>query len=113
MTAEVAKLYSRHGFTVVCQDVIIGPILNEAIALYDDSLLHLFVLSPVTEIITKRELAREKSGYGSITMEELQEVVRKTPRIGHWIDSSDQTVDETVREILDNLAAAQVQTSEF
>jgi len=45
---------------------------------------------------------RAKRAYGRWSVERLDAVLRNdTPRIGLWLDSSDQTPEETTDEILD------------
>ena len=105
---ETAKLYSSRGFSVVYQDVVIGPLLKEVISMFEGYPLHVVVLCPSTESISKREAARDKTGYGEVSIEQLQKALNDTPRIGLWIDSSNQTVDETVEEISDGFLQARV-----
>lgn len=106
--AETAKLYSKAGMNVIYQDVVIGPVLEDVVALYDSFELHVIVLCPSAESITARESARRKTGYGEITVAQLQGVLGSTPRLGLWIDTSDQTVEETASVILDNLARSKI-----
>jgi len=40
------------------------------------------------------------SGYGDWTAEALDTMLRDTPRLGLWLDSSNQAADQTVEEIL-------------
>jgi hypothetical protein len=59
------------------------------------------VLAPSVEEVTRREAGRTKTGYGTFTPADFDTLLRTTtPRIGLWIDSTAQTPDETVDEIL-------------
>ncbi|MEJ2239446.1 MAG: AAA family ATPase [Gemmatimonadales bacterium] len=104
--SQVAKLYSDAGFTVVYQDTIIGEVLGQVVELYRGHPLHVIVLCPRAEVVAQRELGRDKTGYSHFTVEALQEVMRSTPRIGTWIDNSDQSVPETCRAIRQRLEEA-------
>lgn len=106
--AETAKLYNKAGMNVIYQDVVIGSVLEDVVALYDGFPLHVVVLCPSPESIIARESARLKTGYGEVTVAQLQEALDETPRLGFWIDTSDQSVEETASVILNNLAQAKI-----
>jgi chloramphenicol 3-O-phosphotransferase len=106
--SQVAQLYSDAGLAVVYQDTIIGPMLAEVVELYRGSPLHVVVLCPRPEIVSLREHDRPKTGYSRFTVEELQTVMQSTPRIGFWIDNSDQSIRETTLTIEQNLDAARI-----
>lgn len=103
LSARAADMYSAAGFTVVVQDVILGPDLRTYQSLITTRPCHLVVLAPRPEVVAARESARAKTGYGEWTVEALQAALDETPRIGHWIDNSAQTPAETVQEILERL----------
>lgn len=105
----VAKTYYAAGFDVVYQDVMIGPALSDVVAQFSAVPLHVVVLCPRPEIVKRREHDRDKTGYGDYSVTDLDDVLRKrTPRIGHWLDNSDQDVDETAEAILARLETAKV-----
>ena len=106
VAAETARRYSKAGFNVIYQDVIIGPVMKEVVPMYKGHPLHIVVLCPDIDTIIRREKARSKTGYGGATVEQLQIALASTPRIGLWIDSSDQTVEETAAMILENFDQA-------
>jgi hypothetical protein len=59
------------------------------------------MLAPRADIIAAREAARDKTAYGQWAINQLDDILRQhTPRIGLWLDTSDQTPAETVDEIL-------------
>ncbi|GAA3122787.1 hypothetical protein GCM10020001_049190 [Nonomuraea salmonea] len=64
--------------------------------------LYVIVLAPDPAAVARREAARAKSGYsGNWTISQLDAALRdETPRIGLWLDTSHQTVEETVDEII-------------
>ena len=109
LAATTAREYSWSGFTVAYQDVILGPMLPEAIALYAGLPLHVVVLCPDVGTVADREQARAKTGYGAMSIDALQRALEETPRLGLWLDTSDQTADETVAAILKDLQLARIQ----
>jgi chloramphenicol 3-O-phosphotransferase len=101
LTAATCDEYFQEGFTVVAQDVILGEHLTEMVELIQQRPLLVIVLAPLPETIAAREAARGKNSYDQWTIELLDEGLRnQTPRLGLWLDTSDQTPDETVNEIL-------------
>lgn len=113
MAADTARSYLDAGFSVVYQDVILGPDLLNVITLHSHRPLYLVVLSPPREIVAKRASGRSKRSYdGAITVNDLDRVLRETtPRIGLWLDNSDITVSETAEQILAQLSSAEVFTN--
>lgn len=110
LSAATADAYAAAGFTAIVQDVILGP---GVVPRYLDQLVtrprHLVVLAPSVAAVTVRERDRPKTGYGAWTVEELDRGLRSdTPPIGLWIDTSDQTPDQTVDEILARLPEARL-----
>lgn len=106
ITASVADMYTQAGFSVVVQDVIVGPMLEEFINLIQSTPVFLVVLSPDEQTITKREQAREKTGYGLWSVSGLNQILQEhTPKIGLWLDTSELTPEETVEEILRRVKA--------
>jgi predicted kinase len=108
LAAVSSGLYCAAGFTVVYQDVIIGPVLREVVErLATTQPLYVVVLSPAPEVIATREAAREKTGYSTWTPEELDHELRaNTPRLGLWLDTSALSIEDTVEAILARLDAA-------
>lgn len=101
LAAQAADTYARAGFTVVVQDVVIGPLLNDFLSYVQSRPLYVVVLCPNPTVVAQREEARSKKGYGTWTVEALDAVLRnETPRIGLWLDSSEWTPEQTVDEIL-------------
>jgi chloramphenicol 3-O-phosphotransferase len=100
----LADTYIDAGYHVVVEDVIIGAVLPEFLGLLRTRPLHLVVLCPDPGVVATRESARQKTGYGPRwNVEQLDRALRtETARIGHWLDTSEQTPDETVDAILKN-----------
>jgi chloramphenicol 3-O-phosphotransferase len=106
LAASVADGYAAAGFTAIVQDVILGPDLAGFVDLITTRPRHVVVLAPSVEVLIKRETQRSKRGYGEWTPADLDTSLREeTPRLGLWLDTSDQTVDQTVDLILAHLRA--------
>ena len=106
LAALTADEYCAAGFTTVVQDNIFGadvPRWLESIAARPR---HLVVLRPSVATVWQRERDRHeatgKTAYrpGEFTVEELDEQLAATPRIGLWLDTSDQMPQQTLAEIL-------------
>jgi adenylylsulfate kinase-like enzyme len=105
LTAHTADRYAEAGFTAVVQDVVLGEQLNRFIGYLRTRPRLVVVLAPRPEVVAARDARRlrlrAKTGYGAWTVSHLDAVLRsQTPRVGLWLDTSEQTVDETVEEIL-------------
>ncbi|MDP5315801.1 AAA family ATPase [Streptomyces poriferorum] len=111
LSALVADEYASHGWTAVVQDIVLGEDLGRYVARVHTRPLYVVVLAPSTTTVHSREAERPKTGYGAgWTVEALGRALREeTPRIGLWLDTSEQTPDRTVSSILDNLPTARVQ----
>lgn len=110
IAAAVAALYLQAGFTVVYQDIIIGPDLATVLTFYHGHPLSVVVLCPRPAVVAAREAARGKTGYqDEATIQAFDHVLRtSTPRLGYWLDSSDLTITETVNHILQHLPQASI-----
>ena len=104
-----ADRYAEEGFDAIVQDVIIGSELAEFVKRIGSPDRYLVVLSPSVSVIEWREEQRAKAGYVHFSPGALDDVLRReTAKIGYWLDSSAQTPDETVDDILANLDKAAV-----
>lgn len=107
--AMLADSLAANGFTAVHNDIILGKHLKAYGSLVRHRPLHVVVLCPHPEVVARREVERGSSAYrswltGGRTLRDAIEVhhawLEASPRVGEWVDSSDQTPDETVDEIL-------------
>jgi chloramphenicol 3-O-phosphotransferase len=108
---SVAGVFLDGGFDVVVEDVIIGPILRDFLALVPVPEFHLVFLDPDAATIRRRELGRDHIAYGPgrWSVGGLQAVLREeTDRIGLWLDTTHQNAAETVESILSDLGASRV-----
>ena len=108
---SVARVFLDGGFDVVVEDVIIGPILRDFLALVPVPEFHLVFLDPDAAAIRQRELERDRIAYrpGRWSVDGLQTVLREeTDRIGLWLDTTGQSAAETVESILSDLDASRV-----
>jgi GrpB-like predicted nucleotidyltransferase (UPF0157 family) len=101
LAAAAADAYCEAGFTVALEDVVAGGLLGEYRTMIRSRPCYVIVLMPSLEAVAAREAGRQKKGYTAWTVEELYEGFGATmPRVGLWLDTSDQTAEETVDEIL-------------
>jgi GrpB-like predicted nucleotidyltransferase (UPF0157 family)/chloramphenicol 3-O-phosphotransferase len=100
--AAAADAYFDAGFAVALEDVVAGPFLGEYRALIRSRPCHVVVLLPSLETIAAREAGRDDKGYirGWTVEAHHAEFVNATPRVGDWLDTSRQTPEETVDEIV-------------
>jgi chloramphenicol 3-O-phosphotransferase len=102
LAAASAKRYAQAGFTVVYQDILIGPALPKAIASFAPFAPLVVGLCPRADVLAARERARGKTGYADrAAVDAFDRVLRdETPREGYWLDTSDLTLAETVDAIV-------------
>ncbi|WP_245630551.1 AAA family ATPase [Granulicoccus phenolivorans] len=109
LASMVADEFASSGFDAIVQDVIIGRDLHRFIARISTPDRFLVVLSPTVSALEWREEQRQKAGYVYFSAGALDHALRKeTEHIGYWLDSSAQTPEETVADILENLELARV-----
>jgi chloramphenicol 3-O-phosphotransferase len=107
LACAAATTYAEAGFTVVYQDVILGPSLAHvarALEPYDPGVV---VLTPAYSVVAERDRKRGKTAYGSSwTPERLGAALEETPRLGLWLDTTNDSVAVTVDRILASASAA-------
>lgn len=109
LAALVADRYAEAGFTAVYQDIVLGEDLKRLADRIRSRPRFMVVLAPSPEAVLGRAESRPKvSGYGDWTVEDLDEQLRLSPRIGLWLDTSEQTPEETVDEVWRRAAEARV-----
>lgn len=103
LAAQAADGYAEAGFTVVLQDIVLGGDLTEMMTAIRTRPLYVVVLAPRPSVVGEREAARGKIAYkpGDEGPAELDAHLRReTPPIGLWLDTSDQTLEQTTGELL-------------
>lgn len=109
LSSQAADAYAGYGFDAIVQDVIIGADLASFIERVKTKDRYLVVLSPSVSALEWREEQRQKAGYVYFSAGALDHALRReTAHIGYWLDSSAQTPEETVTDILTNLEKARV-----
>lgn len=110
IATTVALMYLQAGFTVIYQDIILGETLTEVVDKLRPVGVHVVVLCPDATVVAAREAGRSKQGYGnSAEIASFDQVLRDaTAPIGFWLDTTDLSVEESVTQILENLAAAAI-----
>jgi predicted kinase len=101
LAAEAALEYSKAGFTVVVEDVVAGPLLEEYVELFGDVPVQVIALVPRPDVVAERAAGREQGGYERWLVADFYEgFISTTPKLGWWLDTTEQTPEETVDEIL-------------
>ncbi|MGF9696880.1 AAA family ATPase [Paenibacillus sp. MABNR03] len=101
LAVNAAKTYYDSGFSVVLQDNYYGAELIYMMEQLKDYPVQVVVLCPNVEVVKEREKLRGKVGYTGFTVENLYlEFMKETPKIGFWLDSSEQTPEQSVNDIL-------------
>ncbi len=101
LAVGAANDYWRDDFTVVLQDIYAGPALANVLGRLEITPLYVVVLTPRADVVATREAQRGKSGYGEWDVARFcTDFVNETPHVGLWLDTSDQTPEQTVEEIL-------------
>jgi hypothetical protein len=119
LSALAAGEYADAGFTAVVQDNIYGPDVSRWLREVTAGPRHLVVLRPSLPAVRARDEARlaatGKLAYrpGGFTVEGLDRELARTPRIGLWLDTSAQTAEQTVAEILRRRPEAQLTAAQL
>lgn len=107
LAAATARRYAEEGYTVVLQDILIGPDLESMARRFTGFDVHVIVLCPAAAAVAARDehrrQTRGKIAYieGGLTPESMDFILREsTPKIGLWMDTSALTIEQTVDEIL-------------
>ena len=107
LSSLVADEYAAAGFTVVVQDNIYGPDVEAWLDWVTTRPRHLVVLRPTVAVVEQRDAERRRSfgkvAYrGGFTPAINDGHVAATRRdLGLWLDTSVQTPDQTVAEIVE------------
>ena len=102
LAASVADSYFDAGFSAMVQDIVLGADLPAFVEQIRSRPLFVVVLTPRLDVVAQREAVPGKIAYGDgrVSAEHLDAVLRtETPRIGLWLDTSEQSPEETVAEI--------------
>jgi predicted kinase len=95
----LARSFVAAGFTAVADDIVIGERVDHLLEELAGQPIVIVMLTPRLEVVRARE-----QGRGTRLWKEwawLDDVVRsRTRRLGLWLDSSEQTPEQTVAEIL-------------
>jgi deoxyadenosine/deoxycytidine kinase len=107
--AMLADSLFENGFTAVHSDIVMEHGLPEYVEMVRGRPLYVVMLRPSIAAVAARETGRGSSAYREWTtrgysvehaVTEFYEWIDNTPKLGLWIDSTDQTPDVTVDEIM-------------
>ena len=104
------NLHVDAGMTVVLQDMVVGPVLAEVVAMIRTRPRHVVVLDPDPVVLAAREAGRVKMAYGPGRGPDafVTELRGTTPRVGWWLDTSEQDPAATAAAVHARLAEALV-----
>lgn len=114
LSVLTANEYAAAGFTTVVQDNIYGVDVERWLKEVSADATHLVVLRPTIEVVEARDAQRQRTtgkvAYrGGFTPAINDQHVASTRQyLGLWLDTSDQSPDETVDEILARAGEARV-----
>jgi predicted kinase len=95
----LGQSFVANGITAVLDDIVIGSRVDELLEHLAGDRFVFVMLTPRLEVVRERERGRGTSLWKQ--WEWLDDEIRtKTQRIGLWLDSSDQTPEQTVDEIV-------------
>ncbi|OHV76293.1 AAA family ATPase [Rhizobium sp. LCM 4573] len=102
LATDAVRRFAHSGFTVVYEDILIGSHLLSAIERLSDLAPRVVVLAPSIEALQERDRARSKTGYSEKFPPNVlaEALVRETPRIGTWLDTSEMSAEDVVTIIL-------------
>jgi cytidylate kinase len=104
LSARVADEYAAAGFTAVVQDIILGPDLAAYVEMVRTRPCHVVVLAPRPDVLAARDARRPKTGYREgWTVPAMLSELDRTPRMGLWLDNSDETAERTADRIVAHL----------
>lgn len=106
--ALLADSLFENGFTAVHSDIVMEHGIAQYVAMVRNRPLYVVMLRPSVEAVVARERGRGTNAYRDWpSIEEgvdaFYEWIDNTDRVGLWVDSSDQTPDETVDEIMERV----------
>lgn len=101
----VGRSFYEGGFTVVLDDIVLGDSWRYVQEQMEGLPLSLVVLAPRVDVVAQvRDLNRAKRPLGESWAVYLDQALRASMSgIGVWLDTSEQTPDESVDEILQRL----------
>ena len=113
LSRQAADTYAAAGFACVVQDNVYGADVSAWLAALSAP-GHLVVLRPSVDALVRRD-AERRARTGKVAYTETftptdndAHLAGTDPRTGLWLDTSDQTPQETVREILARAAESRV-----
>lgn len=104
--AMLADSLFDNGFTAVHSDIVMGDSMRPYLEMVRNRPRYVVMLYPSVDTVVARERARPKTAYRDLgpTLEDAVRTfygwIDATERVGLWLDSSEQTPDETVDEIM-------------
>ena len=95
----LARSFVEAGFSAVIDDIIMGLRMDDLLMEMAEHPFYFVMLMPSFEVVVRREIGRGTKQHEQWAWMD-DEVRTATRRLGLWLDTSEQTADETVEEIL-------------
>lgn len=95
----LAESFVAAGFAAVIDDIVIGSRVDDLLQDLAGRELHFVMLTPRLEVVKQRERGRGTQLWKTAAWMD-EEIRQRTRRIGLWLDSSEQTAEQTTDEIL-------------
>lgn len=105
LACMAAARYAEAGFKVIYQDILMGDDLTAVARRLCAWDLGVVVLDPDAETLARRDRTREKTGYADAWRPDAFRALlhEKTPRIGLWLDNSQQSAEESAAAVFKNM----------
>jgi predicted kinase len=98
-SCQLARSFVAAGFSAVVDDIVIGERIEQLLEEMAGQRFVFVMLTPRSEVVRVRERGRGTQLFAEWEWL-IEEIERRTRRIGLWLDSSEQTPEQTVDEIL-------------
>ena len=99
----LARSFAQAGFVAVIDDIVIGTRVDDLVEAMADFPFDFVMLTPSLEAVRRREHGRGTELHERWAWMD-REIRENTRRLGIWVDSSDQTLEQTVDKILAELS---------
>ena len=106
----LAGSFADAGITAIIDDIVIGARVEQLVEDVGGRPFYFVMLTPRFDVVRKREIGRGTELYLRDGWMDA-EIRERTKRIGLWLDTSDQTAEETADEIVRRLGEARVARS--
>lgn len=94
----LARSFAESGIMAVIDDIVVGTRFADLLEDLAGTPFHFVMLRPRVDVLSVREQIRGSDDWE--TRRHIEAGIESTPRAGLWLDTSEQTAEETMQEIL-------------